>query len=206
MKLYYSTNPNPRLAVAVARYLNAPVAFVAPDRNDTALMADINRWNPNGLFPVLVEDDGAVLWETDAIACRLSWLMQSEFWLTGAAQASMIRWISWAHNHFNKAVDTVHWERVTKQRYNMGPVDQANLTAGLAGFAQTAPILDAALSNTDYICGDSVCYADFRLATFLYNAAPAGLPLQDYPHIDAWNDRLNQISAWGQAFEGIDES
>ena len=28
MKLYFSRNPNPRLAVAAARYLNAPVEFV----------------------------------------------------------------------------------------------------------------------------------------------------------------------------------
>ncbi len=204
MHLYYSSNPNPRLAVATARYLNAPVSFVRPDRKDTRLMDDIARMNPNGLYPILVEDDGAVLWEADAIACRLSLIMGSDFWRSGAAQPDMIRWISWAQGHFNRAVETVHWERVTKQTYGIGPIDEDNLRQGLKGFAATAPILDAALAGKAFICGDAPSYADFRLATFLYNAEPAGLPIADYGHIAAWNGRLNALAAWGGALEGLD--
>ena len=204
MKLYYSPNPNPRVAVATARYLKAPVTLVQPNRNDAALMADIARMNPNGLFPILVEADGTELWEADAIACRLSQMMQSDFWRNGAAQPDMIRWISWAHNHFNRAVDKVHWERVTKQRYGIGPVIAANVEEGLAEFAAAAPILDAALAGRAFICGAEPSYADFRLATFLYNAEPAGLPIADYANIAAWNERLNAIPAWGGALEGLE--
>ncbi len=203
MKLFYSPNPNPRLAVAVARYLKAPVTFHHPNRKDTALMAELNRMNPNGLYPILVEDDGAVLWETDAIACRLSQIMGSDFWRAGAAQPDMIRWISWAHNHFNRAVDKVHWERVTKQIYGIGPIDEDNVREGLNEFANVAPILDAALAGRSFICGEAPSYADFRLATFLYNAAPAGLPIGDYAQIAAWNARLNGIAAWGGALDGL---
>ena len=203
MQLYYSTNINPRVAVAAARYLSSPVEFIQPDRKDPALMAQIERWNPNGLYPILVEDDGTSLWETDAIACRLSALAGSDFWRTGTAKPNMIRWISWANNHLNRVTDRVMWERVTKQRYGMGPEDATSVAEGLEGFAQFMPILDAALAGRDWLCDDHVCYADFRVATILRFHREAGLPLDEFPNAAAWHERLMQIDAWRDPFEGL---
>jgi glutathione S-transferase len=203
MKLYYSTNINPRVAVATARYLNAPLTYIQPNAPDAAQRAELARLNPNGLYPILVEDDGASLWETDAIACRLSALMNSDFWRIGAAQPEMIRWISWANMHLNRDSDSVMWERVTKQRYNMGPPDAAAVAQGMAGFHKHMPVLEAALQARDWLCGDSVSYADFRVATILRFHAEAGLPLADYPHAHAWHARLMQIDAWSDPFASL---
>ena len=85
MKLYYSQNLNPRVAVAVARHLRSPVEFVRASPRHPAHEAAFRQINPNGLAPVLVED-GRTLWETDAIACRLSALAGSDFWRTGEAE------------------------------------------------------------------------------------------------------------------------
>ena len=76
MKLYYSKNSNPRLAVAVARYLNSPVTFVAASPQDPAHKEAFKALNPNALVPVL-EENGKTLWEADAIACRLSAIAKS---------------------------------------------------------------------------------------------------------------------------------
>ncbi len=67
MKLFYSHNLNPRVAVAVARYLLLsggirPGKSTAPRRMKQTFRAI----NPNTLVPVLVEGD-RTLWETDAI-------------------------------------------------------------------------------------------------------------------------------------------
>ena len=80
MKLYYSHNSNPRLAVAVARHVRAPVELVraapfAPDQIEF-----FRKLNPNTRVPILVEDDGTALWEADAIACRLCQITGSDFW------------------------------------------------------------------------------------------------------------------------------
>jgi len=82
MKLYYSTNLNPRVAVSVARYLASPVEFIRASPRDPRSEEAFRPINPNTLVPVLVEDDKS-LWETDAIACRLSRIARSEFWATG---------------------------------------------------------------------------------------------------------------------------
>ena len=82
LKLYYSTNLNPRVAVAVARHLNSPVEFIRVSPRDPRQEDAFRVINPNTLVPVLVEGDKP-LWETDAIACRLSMIAGSDFWPTG---------------------------------------------------------------------------------------------------------------------------
>ena len=67
MKLYYSTNLNPRVAVAVARYLASRVEFICVSPRDARFEETFRAINPNTLVPVLVEGDKS-LWETDAIA------------------------------------------------------------------------------------------------------------------------------------------
>ena len=204
MRLYFSRNYNPRLAVAVARHLQAPVEFefARPFEPDQA--ARFLALNPNRSIPILVEDDGRTLWEADAIACRLSQVVGSDFWRQGAGQPDMIRWLSWGYWNFVRACDAVHFERVTKQRYGLGPVDAAKLAAGLDEFASSAALLQAQLSDRDWVLQDGLSYADFRLACVLPYADVAGLPLADFPAVQAWHDRLMAQPAWADPFAGLD--
>jgi glutathione S-transferase len=76
MKLYFSRNYNPRLAVAAARFLKSPVEFefaspFSPEQSEKFL-----KLNPNRSVPILVEGD-KTFWEADAIACRLGKFIQS---------------------------------------------------------------------------------------------------------------------------------
>ncbi|RVA13808.1 glutathione S-transferase family protein, partial [Mesorhizobium sp. M7A.F.Ca.US.002.01.1.1] len=70
MKLYFSRNPNPRLAVAVARYLETKLDFEFASPFAAGQMEKFRRLNPNLSLPILVDDEGKSLWEADAIACR----------------------------------------------------------------------------------------------------------------------------------------
>lgn len=203
MKLYFSRNYNPRLAVAVARHLNAPVTYEFASPFDPAQIERFRALNPNVSIPILVEDDGSTLWEADAIACRLSQLVGSDFWRQGEKQPDMIRWLSWGYWNFVRACDLVHWERGTKQRYRRGPVDPDAVERGLAEFRSSAAILQAHLSRQDWVVADGVSYADFRLACVLPNAAEVGLPLHDFPAVARWHDRLMGLSAWSDPFEGL---
>jgi glutathione S-transferase len=203
VKLYFSRNLNPRVAVAVARHLNAPVEYVHAAPLDPSQEERFRALNPNLRLPILVEGDQS-LWETDAIACRLSQLMGSDFWRTGAAQPEMIRWLSWGTRNFVLACDKIHFERVTKQRYGLGPMREDILAQGLSEFAAAATLLEQVLSGRDWLVGRDVSYADFRMASVLPFADLAGLPLASYPHIAAWHARLLQLEAWGDPFAGLE--
>lgn len=202
--LYFSRNPNPRLAAAVARYLDAPVTmeWAAPFHPDQAPF--FLTLNPTQRIPILVEGDGTSLWEADAIACRLAQLTNSDFWRQGRDQPDMIRWISWGKETFVRACDTVSFETGTKLRYRLGLSDHKAIADGHRGFHDAAPILDRHLASRDWLTGASPSYADFRMATFLPWNDNMQLPLHDYPALAAWYARLQQIPAWSDPFDGLD--
>src|SRR6185312_1935897 len=202
MKLYFSRNPNPRVAVAVARFLGVEVdfefasPFASPEETER-----FRALNPNCTLPILLEA-GRTLWEADAIARRLSHHARSDFWRTGGdVEPDMIRWLSWGKENFMRACDIVHFERGTKQRYGLGPIDPALVEQGLNRFRVAAAILEAEVSGREWLVGDSVSYADFRMATFLPFNDVARLPLDDYPSIGRWYHQLEELDAWRYPFK-----
>ena len=203
LKLYFSRNYNPRLAVAVARYLKSPVEFEFASPFSPGQQEKFRKLNPNLSVPILVEGD-KTLWEADAISCRLSQLARSDFWPMGEALPEIIRWVSWGYSNFVRACDQVHFERATKQRYRLGPVRQDVVEEGLREFASSAIILEQHLGARDWLVGGRPTYADFRIACVLPFADLAGLPVQDFPRVEAWHARLMDIPAWRDPFAGLD--
>lgn len=200
--LYFSRNPNPRLAVATAKHLAAPVTYewaapLAPGED-----VKFRPLNPSLRLPILAEAGGS-LWEADAIACRLSQLVSSDFWRSGPELPDMIRWVSWSRDNFMHACDMVHFERGTKLRYGLGALDEATVKRGLDRFHESAAILDAHLGKQDWLLASGLSYADFRMAVFLPFNDVARLPLGDYPALAAWHGRLQALPAWADPFEGL---
>ncbi|HEY1706789.1 MAG TPA: glutathione S-transferase family protein [Rhizomicrobium sp.] len=204
MKLYYSQNLNPRVAVAVARYLKSPVEFVRASPRNPANEEAFRAINPNTLVPVL-EEEGRTLWETDAIACRLSTVAGSDFWRTDDRMAEMIMWISWATHHLNNAAGTLYFYRIIVPNLNgaIPPAAPAVLEEALGDFRRSAAILDAQLEGRTWLVRDKLSYADFRVATALPFAEGAGLPVSEFPNVKRWHDRLWAIDAWRAPFDGL---
>jgi len=203
MKLLFSRNPNPRLAVAVARQIQAPIDFefaapLAPGQAER-----YRPLNPCLRLPILIVPEGS-LWEADAIACRLARETGSPFWRTGALEPPMIQWLSWGKENFVRACEIVQFEYVTKQRYVLGPLDLGKVDEGRALFAESAALLDAQLATREWLLDDGVSYADFRMASFLPHHALAGLPLHDYPAIARWYGQLEALDAWRDPFRGLE--
>jgi glutathione S-transferase len=203
LKLYYSHNLNPRVAVAVARHLNSPVEFLRADPMNPARQDSYRPLNPNTRVPILVEDHRPPLWETDAIACRLSALAGSDFWRMDSDHAEMIRWISWGTHHLTRAADPVYFSRVVMPQWTDERLPEAQIIAALADFRGFVAILDAVLARRDWLVGDHLSYADFRVATALPFAGAAELPLDEVPQVRRWHARLSELDAWREPFAGL---
>ncbi|MBV8443960.1 MAG: glutathione S-transferase family protein, partial [Hyphomicrobiales bacterium] len=93
--------------------------------------------------------------------------------------------------------DRVHFGRVTKQRQGIGPMRQDLVESGLNEFASSAAILEQHLGAADWLVGDHVTYADFRVACVLPFA-------EDFPRVEAWHARLMAIPAWRDPFAGLE--
>jgi glutathione S-transferase len=205
MRLYYSHNSNPRLAVAVARHVQAPVEFVraapfAPDQIEF-----FRALNPNTRVPILVEQ-GAVLWEADAIACRLCQLTGSDFWPAPARLPELLRWLSWTHQHFGPPASALYFEHVVKPTFTTERAAPSVLEAHEAAFRQFAEILNGQLKGRRWLIDDQLSYADFRVAFVFPYAARAGLPLGDYPEVQRLSNQLDALEAWRDPFKGLEGS
>ncbi len=204
MQLYYSKNLNPRVAVAMARYLDAPVEFIGSAHVYNGGQDWYRELNPMGRFPLLIEDDGTALPETDAIVCRLSALAGSDLWRRNDEQAEMIRWISWGTHHLTRAADPVYFDRVVMPSFTEDRLPAFLVEEGLAEWAEYLRILDGALADRDWLVGDHVSYADFRVATAFPFAGAAGLPIEDVPNVSRWSARLDEIDTWRDPFNGLE--
>jgi len=203
MKLYYSHNSNPRLAVAVARHVRAPVEFIraapfAPDQIEF-----FRTLNPNTRVPILVEE-GVALWETDAIACRLCQLTGSAFWPAPARLPELLRWLSWAHQHFNPPASALYFENIVKPTFTTERAAQSVLDRHVQEFRQFAQVLNGLLKGRRWLIDDQLSYADFRVAFVFPYAARAGLPLADYPEVQRLSQQLDALDAWREPFQGLE--
>jgi glutathione S-transferase len=208
MKLYYSHNLNPRVAVTVARHLGSPVEYIRARPFHPAEIDAFRKLNPNTRVPVL-EEGGRTLWETDAIACRLSELAGSDFWRRDAAQAQMIMWISWGTHHLTQAASVLYFERVVlpqfPPQFRPPSAEPAKLEEALQEFRQFAAILDAYLKGRSWLLDDGrLSYADFRVASSLPFADKAGLPLAEFPEVARWHGQLSGLPAWRAPFAGLE--
>lgn len=202
MKLYYSPNLNPRVAVAVARHLNAPVDYIAASPMAPDQIEAFRPINPNTRVPVLTTDS-RTYWEADAIACKLSALAGSDFWRVGDSQAEMIMWVSWATHHLNRAGDVFYfWKLIAPTFMDFQP-EPGVFDEAMRDWRQFMAILDGQLQGRTWLVDDRLSYADFRVATCFPFAAAAGLPIADFPQVQRLADQLMRIKAWRDPFAGL---
>jgi glutathione S-transferase len=202
-KLYYSANLNPRLCVAVARYLGADLTYRAASTLTPDERASFHTLNPMGRFPVLQHADGSTLWETDAIICHLSRQMGSDLWRQHDGQPDMIRWLSWAAYHLLPAGDVHYFERVVRPTFSDQPENPQVMDQSMARFRDCAGVLNDWLKGRQWLVGDHISYADFRVATLMPFARPALLPVEDYPELQRHAAQLDVLPFWRDPFAGL---
>lgn len=201
MKLYYAETMNPRKACAVAKYLHSPVQYVRVDLSKgehmtPAFLAE----NPNGKVPVLVDGD-LHLWESTAIMAYLAVKAGSDLWPSDPLQqVDVLRWLSWDLAHFARHGGSLYFENMIKPALGLGEPNPAAIQEASKFWKRFAKVLDAHLANHEYLVGDRLSIADFGVGVLLPWARESQLPVEDFPHIVRWHDRLMAIPAWRDPF------
>lgn len=201
--LYHSANLNPRLCVATARYLGAPVRYQAAEPLAPGA-PEFAHLNPNRRVTVLARDDGSMLWETDAIACELARLAgRPEFFPDGALLPELLRWLSWAAMHWGVAGSGLYYQRLLVPRYGLPPLGEAEMAHHLSELRRLDDILDAHLAPRRWMLGDTLTYADFRIGALFPYAEAIALDLSGHPHVARLAAQLDELPAWRDPFAGL---
>jgi glutathione S-transferase len=196
MTLYYADVLSARWACAAAKHLNAPVDYVCLDlaKGDQKKPAYL-AINPNGKVPTLVSGD-RVTWEADAVVCQLSDDMRADFWPHDARQIEVVRWFSWNTQHFTRAGGALFFENIIKARFGIGKPDARVVDEAQTEFRRYAAILSSHLAKRTWLVADTLSAADFAVAMALPFAEAAQIPLDDFPVVRRWHDRLMQFDGW----------
>lgn len=200
MKLYYAKTMNSWKTCAVARYLNLGIAFHCVDlKQGEQRKSDYLALNPNGKAPLLV-DGTQRIWESNAILCYLALKAGSDLWPRDERQVEVIRWFSWAADHFSRFTGELYFEYVVRAEFGMGEPDPEAVKVALGHTRRYSRILDDHLAGRRYLLGDTLTVADFAVATTLPYAQAARIPIADFPAVQAWHDRLMELPAWRAPF------
>jgi glutathione S-transferase len=150
--------------------------------------------NPNGLVPV-IEDDGLILWESNAIIRYLAARHGGErLWEENARMRAPIdQWIDWSGTTFQPEMIGVFWS------YWRTPEKERN-SDQIRNFEQRAErnlrILDTALATRAYIAGDKFTLADIPSGVHLYRYFTMGTAVAKLVNVEAWYRRLTKRSAY----------
>ncbi|HET7300836.1 MAG TPA: glutathione S-transferase family protein [Oleiagrimonas sp.] len=200
MKLYYDDVLSPRRACAVARYLQSPVEFVHIELGKGEHKTpEYLALNPNGKVPTLV-DGTRVLWEADAIMAHLAARADSDLWPQDGRQIEVMRWLSWNLQHFYKHAGALYFEYIIKPRYRMGDLDAQAVEQATENFRTFASVLDKHLEHRRWLVDDTLTIADFAVASPLPDAETAHIPLDEFPAVARWHQRLSELDAWREPY------
>ena len=144
--------------------------------------------NANRVVPT-IDDDGFVLWESNACLRYLAEKHDSGgLWPSDQqTRANADRWMDWA--------TTTLWMVLRPAFHQLirTPPDQQNREAVAEAARLTSEygnILDDWLAGRDFVCGETFTMGDIPLGIAVYRWYALDIERADRPHIRAWYERL----------------
>lgn len=145
---------------------------------------DYRRLNPNSLVPV-IEDNGFVLWESNAIVRYLAAKHAPGSLWPGDLQrrADIDRWMDWQATTFTPAMRDAFWQLV---RTAPEKRDAAVVEASRAASEKAAAILETHLAGRAFVSGDAFSPADLVLGCAAHRWLNLPLTREPRPEMQRW--------------------
>lgn len=154
--------------------------------------------NPNGMIPV-IEDDGFILWESNAILRYLcNKHPKAPFWPADPhMRASADRWMDWQLTTLGPPIGPTFMQLIRSPQEEW---DLKMMSNSIPKAAQNWKIVDRQLSKTQWLTGDDFTVGDIPLAILAYTwfelpLAKVGLEQHRVPmaNVDRWYAQLDAM-------------
>jgi glutathione S-transferase len=150
--------------------------------------------NPNGRVPT-IDDDGFVLWESNAIVRYLARKYGGGRLSppTLEVYACADRWMDWATTTMAQLMTPLFWGhiRTVPERRDRKALEELRVQ-----MEHVMQVLDTNLAMKGYVAGDELTIGDIPVGCFVYRWY--ALPMQHgtHPHVAAWYARLSDRPAY----------
>jgi glutathione S-transferase len=159
--------------------------------------AEFRAVNEMGEVPVLVDGD-TTLTQSGVILDYISSKTGKLGGRSAAERRDVLRWLFWDNHRLSGMIGPrrfiANFLAEDKRPEGAIPYLQGRLKAAYA-------ILDRHLDGRSWVVGDAPTVADLSLCGYLYYPEPFGFDRTDWPHIDAWLDRIAALPGWKHPYD-----
>ena len=153
--------------------------------------------NEMGEVPVLV-DGPVTLTQSGVILDYISSKTGKLGGRSAAERRDVLRWLFWDNHRLSGVIGPrrfiANFLAEEKRPEGAIPFLQGRLKAAYK-------VLNDHLDGRDWIVGDGVTIADLSCCGYLYYPEPFGFDRADWPHIDAWLDRIAALPGWKAPYD-----
>jgi len=165
--------------------------------NGGARTPEFRSLNPMGEVPVLVDGE-TVLTQSGVILDYISSKTGKLGGRSAAERREVLRWMFWDNHRLSGMIGPT--------RSLMNFVDPAKRPEGVIPWQQgrlkaAYTVLDAHLASRRWVVGDQHSIADLSCCGYLFYPEPFGFNRADWPHIDAWLDRISALPGWAAPYD-----
>ena len=149
--------------------------------------------NPMGLVP-LIEDDGFVLWESNAITRYLcaKYAPDTLYYADLQARADAERWMDWQSGSLNGALVAAFYNLI---RVEPDKRDMAAVEASRKKTIELVAMFDAHMKGRDFVAGGRFGFGDIGMAPIIHRWLNMPCEIAPVPHAQAWYQRMMQRPA-----------
>jgi len=146
--------------------------------------------NPNARVPT-IEDEGLVLWESNAIVRYLAVTYGNSGLLPRDNHTRWVaeQWMDWQQTTLHPPATKLFWELIRTEPEDRDPegIEAARISCGEAW-----AILDNSLAKSDFLAGAEFSMADIPLGAAAFRWYAFDIERPDTPNVRAWYERLCQ--------------
>ena len=147
--------------------------------------------NPRGEVPVL-EDDGAVIWDSGACLVYIARKHGGERWLpiAPAPMAEVMQWLALAASEIQFGLQYAR-RGVLQGRWTAGTLEQGHAIGRTA-----LSVIEQRLQKNDWLALDHPTIADVACFPYAETAPEAKITLDTYPNTVKWLKRCKALPGW----------
>ncbi len=165
--------------------------------NGATRTPEFRRLNVMGEVPVM-EDGDLVLSQSGVTQDYISSKTGKLGGRSAAERREVLRWMFFDNHKISGVAGPL--------RFNLNFLPEARRSAEVNGFlamrlGSALKVLDTVLAHRAWLAAGEATIADIACCGYLFYPEPFGFDRKDYPHVDAWLDRIAALPGWKHPYD-----